>query len=217
MEVYQQLHAHYGDQHWWPAETPFEMMVGAILTQNTRWENVEDAIQNLKNANMLNPESIIASNISQLEELIYPSGFFRQKSRRLIELSNFLLAHDGTRGLKRWPTQCLRARMLEVHGIGPETADSILLYALDKPVFVIDAYTRRIFNRLGLVESTIDYDDLQNFFFQRLPNSLQIFQEFHALIVQHAKQFCSSKPQCDDCPLFDMCETVCELDRLSAF
>lgn len=217
MEVYQRLHAHYGDQHWWPAETPFEMMVGAILTQNTRWENVEDAIQNLKNANILNPESMISCDISHLEELIRPSGFFRQKSRLLIELSNFLLTHDGTRGLKRWATQCLRARILEVHGIGPETADSILLYALDKPTFVVDAYTKRIFSRLGLIEATMDYDDLQNFFFQRLPNSLRIFQEFHALIVQHAKCFCCSKSQCDDCPLFDMCETVSELDRLSAF
>ena len=120
MEIYQLLHACYGDQHWWPAESPFEMMVGAILTQNTRWESVEDAIQNLKNANMLNPESIISCDIEQLESLIRASGFFRQKSQRLVEISSFLLAHGGTSGLKRWATQCLRARLLEVHGVGPD-------------------------------------------------------------------------------------------------
>ena len=215
MEAYQLLHVRYGDQHWWPAESPFEMMVGAILTQNTRWESVEDAIGNLKNANMLNPESIISCDSEQLESLIRPSGFFRQKSRRLIELSNFLLAHGGTRGLKRWATQCLRARLLEVHGVGPETADSILLYALDKPLFVVDAYTRRIFSRLGMFEASMEYDDVQNFFFQRIPNSLWLFQEFHALIVEHAKQHCNSRPQCDACPLFNICITVGEIDRLS--
>ncbi len=215
MEVYQRLHAHYGDQHWWPADTPFEMMVGAILTQNTRWQNVEDAIRNLKQANMLNPESMISCDINRLEGLIRPSGFFRQKARRLFELSNFLLAHDGVRGLKRWPTMSLRVRLLDVYGIGPETADSILLYALDKPLFVVDAYTKRIFSRLGLFEATMDYDDVQNYFFQRLPNSLQLFQEYHALIVEHAKRHCASRPQCDDCPLFDMCQSVCEIDRLS--
>lgn len=215
MEVYHLLHARYGDQNWWPAESPFEMMVGAILTQNTRWENVEDAIGNLRNASMLNPESIISCDTGVLESLIRPSGFFRQKSRRLIEFSSFLLAHNGTRGLKRWATRYLRARLLEVHGIGPETADSILLYALDKPLFVVDAYTRRIFSRLGMFEASMKYDDIQNFFFQRIPNSLQLYREFHALIVVHAKQHCSSKPKCDDCPLFDSCITAAEIDRLS--
>lgn len=215
LEVYQRLHSHYGDQNWWPAESPFEMMVGAILTQNTRWENVEDAIQNLKNANVLNPESIVSCDTERLETLIRPSGFFRQKSKYLIAFSNFFLAHNGIHGLKGWATQCLRARLLKIQGVGPETADSMLLYAFDKPVFVVDAYTKRIFSRLGLFEATLSYDDVQNFFFQRLSNSLQLFQEFHALIVKHAKKHCSSKPQCDDCPLFDMCETVCETDRLS--
>jgi len=215
MEVYQLLHARYGDLHWWPAQSPFEMMVGAILTQNTRWEGVEDAIQNLKNANLLNPESIISCDSKKLESLIRPSGFFRQKGRRLVELSNFLLAHDGTRGLKRWATACLRARLLDVHGVGPETADSILLYALDKPVFVVDAYTKRIFSRLGMFEATMTYDEVQNFFFQRLANSLQLFQAFHALIVEQAKRYCTSKPQCDGCPLFDICITASEIDRLS--
>jgi len=215
LEVYERLHAHYGDQHWWPAETPFEMMIGAILTQNTRWENVEMAITNLKQANMLNPESMITCDIEKLESLIRPTGFFRQKARRLIEFSRFLLAHDGTSGLKRWPTQSLRVRLLDVHGIGPETADSILLYALDKMTFVVDAYTKRIFNRLGLFEVNLSYDDVQNYFVQRLPGLLQLFQEYHALIVQHAKLHCSNKPQCDDCPLFDVCASAAETDRLS--
>jgi len=215
MQVYELLTAHYGEQHWWPAESSFEMMVGAILTQNTRWESVEDAIQNLKNANMLNPESILSSDSEQLERMIRPSGFFRQKSRRLIELSSFFLAHGGTHGLKQWSIQSLRARLLDVHGIGPETADSILLYALDKPLFVVDAYTKRVFSRLGMFEATMKYDDVQKFFAQRLPDSLPLFQEFHALIVKHAKQHCSSKPQCDGCPLFSFCITAGEIDRLS--
>jgi endonuclease-3 related protein len=216
MEVYHRLHAHYGEQQWWPAETPFEMMVGAILTQNTRWENVEMAIDNLKAANMLNPESIISSDIEQLESLIRASGYFKQKARKLVEFSNFFLAHDGIRGLKRWPTQSLRARLLGVHGIGPETADAILLYALDKPVFVVDAYTKRIFSRLGLLDPSMPYDDTQNYFVQRLPGLLQLFQEYHALIVEHAKCHCNSKQTCDDCPLFDACETAAESDRLSS-
>jgi len=215
MEVYERLHAHYGDQHWWPAETPFEMMVGAILVQNTRWENVEMAIDNLKRDNMLNPESMLSCEPEQLEALICPAGFFRQKARRLIEFSRFFAAHGGSEGLKRWPTKALRARLLDLHGIGPETADAILLYALDKMVFVVDAYTKRLFNRLGMIKADMSYDNVQNYFVQRLPGLLQLYQEYHALIVEHAKLHCAAKPKCDECPLFEVCATVSEIDRLS--
>ena len=214
--MYERLHAHHGDQNWWPAETPFEMMIGAILVQNTRWENVEMAIDNLKRDNMLNPESMLTCEPEQLEALIRPTGFYRQKARRLIEFSRFFASHNGTEGLKRWPTKALRARLLDLHGIGPETADSILLYALDKMVFVVDAYTKRLFSRLGILNANMSYDDVQNYFIQRLPGLLQLYQEFHALIVQQGKLNCCSKPQCDDCPLFDLCISAAETDRLSA-
>lgn len=214
LEVYERLHAHHGDQHWWPAETPFEMMISAILVQNTRWESVESAIINLKQAHMLNPESILACEPEQLEALIRPAGFFRQKARRLIEFSRFFADHNGTEGLKRWPTKALRAQLLSLNGIGPETADAILLYALDKLAFVVDAYTMRLFSRLGLIQVNMSYDDVQNYFIQRLPGLLQLYQEFHALIVQQAKQNCCAKPQCDDCPLFELCISAAEIDRL---
>ncbi len=215
LEVYKRLHAHHGDQNWWPADSSFEMMVGAILTQNTRWENVKAAIHNLKQANMLSPESILTCKPEKLEELIRPSGFFRQKSKRLIEFSRFFASHGGTKGLRLWPTKALRARLLELHGIGPETADAMLLYALDKPQFVIDAYTRRIFGRLGMIAAEMPYDDIQNYFVQRLPGLLQLFQEYHALIVQQAKLYCCTKPLCDNCPLFELCASAAEIDRLS--
>lgn len=216
LEVYKKLHAHHGDQHWWPAETPFEMMIGAILVQNTRWESVETAIINLKQANMLNPESMLTCEPKHLQALIRPTGFYRQKARCLIEFSRFFAAHDGTTGLKRWPTRALRVRLLGLHGIGPETADSMLLYALDKMVFVVDAYTRRLFGRLGMFKTNMSYDEIQNYFVQRLPGLLQLYQEYHALIVQQGKANCCAKPQCDECPLFDLCISAAETDRLSA-
>lgn len=216
LEVYKKLHAHHGDQQWWPAETPFEIMIGAILVQNTRWESVENAIINLKQANMLNPESMLTCKPEKLEELIRSTGFYRQKARRLIEFSRFFASHHGTTGLKRWPTKALRARLLDLHGIGPETADSMLLYALDKMTFVVDAYTRRLFSRLGLIQVNMSYDDMQNYFVQRLPGLLQLYQEYHALIVQQGKVNCCTKPQCDECPLFDLCISAAESDRLNA-
>ncbi len=191
------------------------MLIGAILTQNTRWENVEVAISNLKQANMLNPESMLACEPEQLEILIRPTGFYRQKSRRLIEFSRFFASHNGTEGLKRWPAKALRARLLDLHGIGPETADSMLLYALDKTAFVVDAYTKRLFNRLGMIKGNMNYEEIQNYFVQRLPGLPQLYQEYHALIVQQGKCYCSAKPQCDDCPLFELCSSAAEIDRLS--
>jgi len=205
LQIYRQLLDAYGQRHWWPADTSFEVMVGAILTQNTRWENVEMAIANLKQADLLDAESICTSNRAQLAECIRPSGFFRQKSRYLQAMSLFYFRQGYEYGLKKWPMSSLRKKLLAVRGIGPETADSILLYALDKPIFVVDAYTRRIFHRLGNLPQDVDYKYTQHYFHSRLPHSLPLFKEFHALIVEHAKRYCRAKPQCEDCPLRQHC------------
>jgi endonuclease-3 related protein len=214
MDVYRQLLEAYGPQGWWPADTPFEVMVGAVLTQNTSWNNVEKAIDNLKRADMLSAEEIAEADTDALAELIRPSGFFRQKSLRLQEIARFFLSHGRTEGLKRWPTTSLRIRLLDVYGVGPETADSILLYALDKPVCVIDAYTLRIFHRLGLIPEKMDYDKAQNFCHQRLAQTLPLLQEFHALIVEHAKRHCTKKPACEHCPLQARCVYFHEQGKL---
>jgi len=205
LQIYRKLLAAYGQRHWWPADTVFEVIVGAILTQNTRWENVEMSIANLKQADMLDAQRISKINQEQLEELIRPSGFFHQKSRYLQAMSLFYDHHGCESGLKKWSMSSLRKKLLTVRGIGPETADSILLYALDKPVFVVDAYTRRIFHRLGELPQDVNYMNTQHYFHSRLPHSLPLFKEFHALIVEHAKQHCRAKPQCADCPLQPHC------------
>jgi len=205
LQIYRQLLDAYGQRHWWPADTSFEVMVGAILTQNTRWENVEMAIANLKQADLLDAERICSSNHEQLAEHIRPSGFFRQKSRYLQAMSLFYFHHGYESGLKKWPMASLRKKLLAVRGIGPETADSILLYALDKPIFVVDAYTRRIFNRLGYLPQDADYKYTQHYFHNRLPHSLPLFKEFHALIVEHAKRHCRIRPLCASCQLVSYC------------
>ncbi len=205
LQIYHVLLSAYGPQHWWPADTPFEVMVGAILTQNTSWTNVEKAITNLKFENLMDARHILDCAPDHLAEVIRPTGFYRQKATRLNALCMFYLEHGCEQQLRRWPATSLRQRMLKVHGIGPETADSILLYALNKPVFVIDAYTARIFSRLGMLERQSAYADTQAFFHARLPRSIPIFQEFHALIVAHAKRFCRSRPLCPGCPLAASC------------
>ena len=208
LQIYEKLQAAYGPQHWWPADSTFEVMVGAILTQNTNWNNVEKAIARLKQHDMLDCESIASSNLAALGEVIRPSGSYMQKARYLQQFSLFYLHNEQRQGLLKWPQSVLRKRLLAVHGIGPETADSMLLYALDKPVFVIDAYTKRLFVRLGHFGHALAYDAIQHYFQMRLPESLPLFQEFHALIVEHAKHHCTVKPQCDGCPLFDCCPTA---------
>jgi endonuclease-3 related protein len=206
--VYEKLHATYGPQHWWPADSPFEVMVGAILAQNTNWQNVEKAIASLKEKGMLNCESIATSNLVQLGNIIRSSGSYMQKARYLQQFSLFYFNHGKRKGLMKWPLSSLRSRLLEVHGIGPETADSILLYGLDKTTFVVDAYTKRLFIRLDHFNHKLGYDTIQHYFQQRLPESLPLFQEFHALIVEHAKRYCKTKPQCGSCPLADCCPTA---------
>jgi len=203
MRVFTCLQDRYGPQHWWPADSPFEVMTGAILTQNTNWRNVETAIASLKAADMLDAERIATCDTARLGELIRASGFFNQKAVRLKAFCRFYLDAGGEAGLKRLDDP--GRSLLALHGIGPETADSMLLYALELPVFVIDAYTKRIFTRLGLADKDADYRQLQAFFEEHLPGNTGLFNEYHALIVAHAKRHCRINPLCAECPLAGCC------------
>lgn len=202
--VYKQLFKQYGPQQWWPAETPFEVMVGAVLTQNTAWTNVEKAITNLKSAGALSPEAISSADHETLAEWLRPSGYFNIKASRLQNFCRWYLEQGALEGLSQISDKALRHALLSVNGIGPETADDMLLYAFERPVFVIDAYTRRIFSRLGLIEHDSGYELLRHHFetgLQNEQNRLALFNEYHALIVIHAKEHCRVKPQCAGCPL----------------
>jgi endonuclease III related protein len=193
-----------GPMNWWPAQTPFEVIVGAILTQSTSWRNVELAIANLKAAQLLTPSAILKVRTQRLAELVRPSGYFRQKAKKLKAFVRFLKdEYDGSlKQMFSTPTDVLREQLLSVHGIGPETADSILLYAGDHPVFVVDAYTHRIFARHGITESTPDYERVRTMFETTLPRDSRLFNEFHALIVNTGKNWChKSIPRCEECPL----------------
>lgn len=205
LAIFKLLHHRYGDQHWWPADTPFEVMVGALLTQNTNWRNVEKAIINLKSAGMLDARRILDCKRDRLEELIRPAGFFRQKAERLQILCDFYLVNGRETELAKRPLKELRHDLLALKGIGPETADSILLYALHLPIFVVDAYTKRIFSRVGLIGAGSSYGAVQDYFTDSLAPSLHLYQEYHALIVKHAKEHCRVKPICNDCPLLQTC------------
>jgi len=195
----------YGRQGWWPGETPFEVMVGAILTQNTAWTNVEVAIANLKRAGMLAPAAIINSDQTELAQLIRSSGYFNVKAERLKNLCRFLQECGGEGVLREKTSQELRQGLLSVNGIGPETADDILLYAFERPIFVIDAYTRRIFSRLGMCNGQESYEELRKWFESGLGPDQKLFNEFHALIVRHAKEACTTEPHCEQCSLVERC------------
>jgi len=203
LSVFNILSQHFGPQNWWPGETPFEVMVGAILTQNTNWSNVEKAIINLKKDQALDPLKIKSMRTSRLAALIKPSGFFNIKAQRLKTFIAFLFEeyNGDLKKMAREESEVLRRKVLSVKGIGPETADSILLYALNKPVFVVDAYTKRVFSRHGVCSAKDDYHDVQGIFASRLPADVKLFNEYHALIVILAKQFCRTKPLCKECPL----------------
>ncbi len=203
--VFQHLLQRYGPQGWWPAETPFEVMVGAVLTQNAAWKNVERAIERLKAAKALEARVLAEADPACLGEWIRPAGYFNVKARRLQALCRWYLDQGGWEALSRWETEPLRRALLAVHGVGPETADDILLYAFERPVFVIDAYTRRLFSRLGLVSREWDYERLRAWFEVGLPRDTALFNEYHALIVHHAKVHCRVRPRCDGCPLRGRC------------
>lgn len=197
------MEAHFGPAHWWPGESPFEIAVGAVLTQNTAWANVERAIANLKHARLLHPKALLQCDDTVLEEALHPSGYFRVKTKRLKNFCAYLV--DGYGGsmarMAKRPLDSLRDELLAIHGIGPETADDILLYACDKPVFVVDAYTRRILGRHGLIDPTIGYEALRAIFESRLEPDVARFKDYHGLIVWTGKDHCRPKPRCDSCPL----------------
>jgi endonuclease-3 related protein len=203
-EAYRLLYDHFGPQDWWPGDTPFEIMVGAILTQNTNWSNVEKAIQNLKSENLLSYESLAQLTADEIAQWIRPAGYYNLKARRL---RNFLdmVANIYQGELDFFIDDDLRSareNLLTVNGIGPETADSILLYACGHPVFVVDIYTHRVFSRHNLVMEETDYSTIQNLFLDHLIQDIQVYNEFHALIVRVAKTYCKkTKPLCEKCPL----------------
>jgi endonuclease-3 related protein len=196
----------YGPRNWWPAETDFEVMVGAILTQNTNWSNVEKAIAGLKRHKLLSPVSLNKSDIKVLARLIRPCGYYNVKSRRLKEfVVSFFKKYRGRLSyMRKKAVSALRKELLGIKGIGPETADSIILYAVKKPIFVIDAYTKRILACLGLAKEDSQYDEVQSIFMQNLPRSVKLFNEYHALLVEHAKRVCKKKPLCENCILHSL-------------
>ena len=203
-EIYSVLYKSYGPQHWWPGDTPFEIAVGAILTQNTNWKNVEKAINNLKAASVLEPAALYKLPIAKLADYIKPAGYFNIKAGRLKNFLNWLCdSYSGElANLEKISTSTLREELLAVKGIGPETADSILLYALDRPVFVVDTYTARLAVRHNLIdESSCNYHELQETFASSLDRDQKLFNEFHALIVAVGKDYCRPRPLCDLCPL----------------
>ncbi len=201
--VYQALRKAFGHQHWWPGETPFEVIVGAILTQNTAWTNVEKAIINLKENGKLNPESLRRIAERGLAKLIRPAGYFNVKANRLKHFIRFLYSEYQGRveRLRAERGDALRQKLLAVKGIGPETADSILLYAAQKPYFVIDAYTKRVFARHRLLPRRHSYDAWQRLFQKALPASVSLYNDFHAQIVAVGKRYCRTQPDCANCPL----------------
>ncbi len=206
-DVYRELLAAYGPQGWWPSDGPFEVMVGAVLTQNTAWVNVERAIENLKRAGALSARAIVDLPEARLAALLRPSGYFNVKARRLRAFCAWYLEAGGLERLGRLQTARLRRALLAVPGVGPETADDILLYAFGRPVFVVDAYTRRLFGRLGLLDPDLPYDAVRLAFEGALGRRPALYNEYHALIVRHAKNVCRPRPVCAACCLRERCPT----------
>jgi endonuclease-3 related protein len=203
LKVYELLCGYFGDLHWWPADSPFEVMVGAILTQNTAWTNVEKAISALKDRKLLSPTALFRTEEEILAEIIRPSGYYHIKAKRLKSLVGFLL-DEYSGNIERMCTESLpvlREKLLSVRGIGPETADSILLYACRKPVFVSDTYTQRILRRHGLIPKDTDVSQIRTLFMTHLPHNITLFNQFHALLVHTGKTFCRKVPKCTPCPL----------------
>ncbi len=207
LDVYERLYATHGPQHWWPAETPFEVVVGAILTQSTAWSNVEKAIGSLRAAGALEPEPMRWLSEGELARAIYPSGYYNAKARKLKAFLALLSERfeGNLEALLACPADELRPILLATHGIGPETADSILLYAAGRPLFVVDAYTRRLFSRLSLAPPHDDYEGWQRLLMDALPTEGPLFNEYHALIVHHTKAVCRKRPLCPSCPLLPKC------------
>jgi endonuclease-3 related protein len=202
-EIYDLLYARFGPQHWWPGRSVLEIIVGAVLTQNANWKNVEKAIRNLKNARSLSIRRLYDIDVPDLAKLIRPAGYYNLKAVRLKNFINCLVEDfdGGLSAMRKLDIQSLREKLLSINGIGPETADSILLYAFEKPVFVIDAYTARVAVRHRLIGSDIGYESLRDFFQSNLPQETRLFNEYHALLVRVGKEFCRPRPKCAGCPL----------------
>jgi endonuclease-3 related protein len=207
LNIYHRLMAHYGPQYWWPAQEPFEIIVGAILTHSVAWRNVEKAIVNLKAAQALSPEALRRLSLSEVAALIHPCGYYNAKALKLKSLASWIGKYydDNLNKLFIGNTDHLRQQLLSIHGIGRETADSIILYAARKPVFVIDAYTRRIINRIGLATDSNSYIAYQTLFMDNLPTDVGLFNEYHALLVCLAKDACRNRPLCQQCCLNSIC------------
>lgn len=204
LDIYQRLDQYFGPLNWWPAENRFEVIVGAVLTQNTNWKNVEKSIDTLKRANLLSFDALLHMSVEQLANLIRSSGYYNLKARRLKNLLE-MIAQEYDADLTLFfsqQTSTAREALLQVKGIGPETADSILLYAGEHPTFVIDAYTHRILSRHHLVPESCDYQTMYDLFMENLDHDVAMFNQYHALMVKTAKRFCKKRePLCDECPL----------------
>jgi endonuclease-3 related protein len=202
-ELYQRLWEVWGPQDWWPGDTPFEVAVGAILTQNTNWGNVARAITALKDRDLLTPQALQALPETELAQLIRPSGYYNLKARRLRNFLHFLAQHfeNSMARMAAADLASLRPALLNIKGVGPETADSILLYALDKPTFVVDAYTFRILSRHDLIAEGCAYEELRQLFMEHLPARVPLYQEYHALLVRLGKEWCRPQPRCALCPV----------------
>lgn len=205
--IYHHLYQKYGPQDWWPGDTDFEVIIGAILTQSTSWTNVEKAIHNLKKENLLSPKGLLRIDEKRLAQLIHSSGYFNVKAKKLKAFIHFLFEkhHGNLKKLLEQPWQKLREELLSVYGIGEETADSIVLYAADQPSFVVDAYTKRIFYRLGIIQEKTSYAETREIFMKYLKSDTALFNEYHALIVAFGKYQCKKKPVCLSCVLRDDC------------
>jgi len=211
LNIYQKLLEYFGHQHWWPTiddkNPKFEIMIGAILTQQTTWKNVEKALRNLRDANLIDPKKLYNLSINDLENLIKSCGFYKVKTKRLRNFLKYFVENFDSNVNKMFSKSLeeLRKDLLSINGIGRETCDSILLYAGEKPVFVVDAYTFRLCKRYPII-NTKNYEEVREFFEKNLPRDVNLFKEFHALIVELGKNFCKTKPLCDDCPLKEVCK-----------
>ncbi len=203
IRIFFKLYSFYGPQKWWPGDTPFEIAIGAILTQNTNWSNVEKAIENLKKEGILSPEELNKTSDKRISKLIKPSGYYNVKTKRIRAFLDFLFdyCHGNLKMLEDEETSKLRELLLSIYGIGPETADSILLYALEKPVFVVDAYTKRVLSRHNILNNAASYEEYQNLFHNELIRDVQLYNEYHALFVRVGKDYCKHRSLCAGCPL----------------
>lgn len=206
--VYQRLFDRFGPQHWWPARSRLEIVVGALLTQNTAWTNVEKAIERLRQAGLLDAAALPRAPVAVVAEAVRPAGYFNVKAQRLVALAQALEAEGGLEGLDGWETATLRVWLLSRPGVGPETADAVLLYAFQRPVFVVDAYARRIFGRLELIRGDEPYEVLRRAWERELPGEAALLNEFHALLVRLGKEHCRTRARCGQCPLVDLCPSA---------